>query len=67
MKQPVAGNSEKMAAIITRVVRTFGACPWLYFRTSQGWGRFISLTILLKSLCDAAHKIVSWHFSFRSD
>jgi hypothetical protein len=25
MKQPVAGNSEKMAAIITRVARTFGA------------------------------------------
>jgi hypothetical protein len=25
MKQPVAGNSKKMAAIITRVARTFGA------------------------------------------
>jgi hypothetical protein len=41
MKQPVAGNSEKMAVIITRVARTFGAANgfiWvnrlLYFRES---------------------------------
>jgi hypothetical protein len=48
MKQPVTGNSEKMAAIITRVARTFGAGtafisvnPGLYIRILKALVRFI--------------------------
>jgi hypothetical protein len=50
MKQPVAGNSEKMAAIITRVARTFGAgagfisvSPGLYSSESCALAAFIRI------------------------